>query len=389
MNLLRDGGYLKVALVGLDGEERGPVNPAANPFALHDQPEQGRLAQWLVSAIAIGVAHLGLIAAAFAWYQHSAPAGIEMPAIMVDLAPAAPALQPQDLAPGPPMQESARRPEPESMLPETTEQTLQPEPVPVAPKPDVVVPDKAETPNVSKHDTAKPVRDRAKRETKKPVKQAGAQPSRNRRRTRTRAPHHRRAKSPAQAALASHPNAGAAAAAASAALPSYRDRLAAHLPGYKQYPSAAKAAGEQGTAMLSFTVGRGGQLLGSHLARSSGRAALDAETLAMVRRAQPLPAFPPEMTRILAELHRADTVCYQVVRTSGGRGPPQARRPLCREPQLGQSSEFGRVLPTRRRVVAIDPFMKHARRLSRPTCDRQERTLRRWARGQSPRSGGH
>jgi protein TonB len=47
--------------------------------------------------------------------------------------------------------------------------------------------------------------------------------------------------------------------------------------------------------MLSFTVGRGGQLLGSRLARSSGSAALDAETQAMLRRAQPLPAFPPEL----------------------------------------------------------------------------------------------
>lgn len=271
------------------------MNPAANPFALHDQPEQGRLAQWLVSAIAIGVAHLGLIAAAFAWYQHSAPAGIEMPAIMVDLAPAAPALQPQDLAPGPPMQEAHAAPEPESMLPETTEQTLQPEPVPVAPKPDVVVPDKAETPNVSKHDTAKPVRDRAKRETKtdKPEHLEPKPASYEKPAPRTTAA----PKAQRQAALASHPNAGAAAAAASAALPSYRDRLAAHLARHKQYPSAAKAAGEQGTAMLSFTVGRGGQLLGSHLARSSGRAALDAETLAMVRRAQPLPAFPPEMTQ--------------------------------------------------------------------------------------------
>ena len=49
--------------------------------------------------------------------------------------------------------------------------------------------------------------------------------------------------------------------------------------------------------MLSFTVGRGGQVLRASLSRSSGHAELDAETLAMIRRAQPLPAFPPEMAQ--------------------------------------------------------------------------------------------
>ena len=36
-------------------------------------------------------------------------------------------------------------------------------------------------------------------------------------------------------------------------------------------------------------------MLASRLAGSSGHAALDGETLAMVRRAQPFPAFPPDM----------------------------------------------------------------------------------------------
>jgi protein TonB len=36
-------------------------------------------------------------------------------------------------------------------------------------------------------------------------------------------------------------------------------------------------------------------VLSSRLAGSSGHAALDGETLAMVRRAQPFPSFPPEM----------------------------------------------------------------------------------------------
>jgi protein TonB len=94
-----------------------------------------------------------------------------------------------------------------------------------------------------------------------------------------------------QAPAASAISAGASAAAVA----SYNQRVAAHLQRFKQYPPGAKAAGQQGTARLSFSLGRGGQVLASRLAGSSGQAALDAETMAMVRRAQPFPAFPPEM----------------------------------------------------------------------------------------------
>lgn len=56
-----------------------------------------------------------------------------------------------------------------------------------------------------------------------------------------------------------------------------------------------KPPASRGTARLSFSLGRGGQVLASRLAGSSGHAALDGETLAMVRRAQPFPAFPPDI----------------------------------------------------------------------------------------------
>jgi len=76
---------------------------------------------------------------------------------------------------------------------------------------------------------------------------------------------------------------------------SYNQLVAAHLQRFKQYPPGAKAAGQQGVSRLSFTLGRGGQVLGSRLGGSSGHAALDAETMAMVHRAQPFPPFPPDM----------------------------------------------------------------------------------------------
>ena len=71
--------------------------------------------------------------------------------------------------------------------------------------------------------------------------------------------------------------------------------VAAHLQRFKQYPPAAKAAGQQGTARISFTLSRSGGVISAGLGGSSGHSALDAETLAMVRRAQPFPAFPPDV----------------------------------------------------------------------------------------------
>ena len=91
-----------------------------------------------------------------------------------------------------------------------------------------------------------------------------------------------------QAPAASAVSAGASAAA----LASYRQMVAAHLQRFKQYPPAAKAAGQQGTSRVSFTLSRSGGVLSVGLGGSSGHSALDAETLAMVRRAQPFPAFP-------------------------------------------------------------------------------------------------
>ena len=75
----------------------------------------------------------------------------------------------------------------------------------------------------------------------------------------------------------------------------YRQMVAAHLQRFKQYPPTAKAAGQQGTARVSFTLSRSGAVLSVGLGGSSGHSALDAETLAMVRRAQPFPAFPADV----------------------------------------------------------------------------------------------
>jgi protein TonB len=266
-----------------------------NAFALHNLPDRSGPLRWTGSAAVIAALHAGLIAAALAWYSQSPPPGVAMPAILVDMAPsaAAPQTQPLDVAPGPEMQQAEETPPPPEPVqpPPVAEQPIEPTP----PKPDPVVAAAPPEPRV-KAEPAPPKPEPAKiipepPNPKKPVRTAARHPADEPPAPRTSA---------APRAERQAPSAGASAAtgaAAAAALPSYRDRLAAHLQRFKQYPAGAKSAGEQGTAMLSFTVSRGGQVLASRLAGSSGSAALDAETMAMIRRAQPLPSFPPEIAQ--------------------------------------------------------------------------------------------
>jgi protein TonB len=72
-------------------------------------------------------------------------------------------------------------------------------------------------------------------------------------------------------------------------------QLLAHLNRHKHYPRAARARREEGVVTLSFTMDRNGRVLARYIAKSSGSAALDAEALAMLQRAEPLPAFSASM----------------------------------------------------------------------------------------------
>jgi protein TonB len=75
---------------------------------------------------------------------------------------------------------------------------------------------------------------------------------------------------------------------------SFLARLLAHLNRFKQYPRAARQAHIEGVVMLHFTMNAQGQVTGFDIAKSSGRPVLDAEALALMQRAQPLPAIPAD-----------------------------------------------------------------------------------------------
>jgi protein TonB len=77
--------------------------------------------------------------------------------------------------------------------------------------------------------------------------------------------------------------------------PSWESLLLKHLQQFKNYPNGARARNEQGVVLLNFTIDRSGHVTSRRIVTGSGFADLDAEVLALVERAQPLPAFPPSM----------------------------------------------------------------------------------------------
>jgi protein TonB len=237
--------------------------------------------RWGFAATLVCAAHAGLMAG-YLMLPESDPEGASVsPAVILELAPmpVAPASQ-QDLAPGPDMVEAQAAPTPPPQVePEVVEPTPKleaPEPSEVTlpePKPKVVEQKQEDVP-----------------ETQKPVETPPVQQD-------TPAPQ-------TTAAPRSEQNTAATPAAPSPgtvsnrnAIASWRELLMMRLQQNKRYPRSAEARRDQGVVSLNFTVDRSGRVLARKIVKSSGVAALDEEVLAMIERAQPLPAFPVAMTQ--------------------------------------------------------------------------------------------
>lgn len=83
----------------------------------------------------------------------------------------------------------------------------------------------------------------------------------------------------------------------------WRARLVGHLERHKRYPAEARAYRQEGVVYVQFLMDRHGQVREARIERSSGHPLLDAEALAMLKRAAPLPALPADM--IHAEIRLA------------------------------------------------------------------------------------
>lgn len=104
-----------------------------------------------------------------------------------------------------------------------------------------------------------------------------------------------------RAAVAAAPSAADIARRASAEA-NWQGLLLAHLGKFKRYPKSAQRRNLEGTPLLRVRMDRAGRVLSFALERTSGHESLDKEVLALIERAEPLPALPPEMTQATIEI---------------------------------------------------------------------------------------
>jgi protein TonB len=225
---------------------------------IFDGQSNGEITRWGLAGAIVVAAHVGLTASYLLLHPAVPEGSPQAPVVIIDLAPLPVAPQSDlDIAVGPQMQESLTPPEPVQKEPEKIE--------PPPPVENPVVAEPEAKPKIEPKPENKP---RAPRTTAAP-------------------------RSPVNTGtVAAAPAPGST---SNAFAPSWINMLFSHLLRYRQYPSSAQAARQEGIVVLSFTMDRHGRVLSRHIARSSGVAALDAEALAMIERAQPLPEFPPNM----------------------------------------------------------------------------------------------
>ena len=79
------------------------------------------------------------------------------------------------------------------------------------------------------------------------------------------------------------------------AIPAWEGELMRRLAQAKRYPEEARDRNQQGSVQLRISMDRQGRLLSANVVKSSGYAALDAEAVAMMHRAEPFPEPPSQM----------------------------------------------------------------------------------------------
>lgn len=219
--------------------------------------------RWGASLGIVLAAHALAIGTATWWHGRSAHLPLPAPAeaVMVELAPLpeAPPATPTELPPGPPQQEQ-RKAQPKA----EPEPAPEPEPRPVQPDAEVALP-----------------RQPQERQNEESADIDVA---------RTTAP-------PSVASSASHRYAASQSlsGAPGQAEATWQSQLLGHLERHKQYPRSAERRRQEGTVQVQFSIDRQGQLVDARIVRSSGHEALDAEALATLKRANPLPPPPDEI----------------------------------------------------------------------------------------------
>lgn len=264
------------------------------------------LPRWVIAALVVLAAHLAVGAFFILTRSTDMPPGVPPDTLMIDLAPIATAPpQPQELAPAPKPEETKPEPQAETPPPEPTPPPPpQPAPEPPPPAPPVLQAPEIPAPQpeaVISPPPPPPVPDKQlqqeKLEKQKRLEREKIERQKHIEKRKERAEQAREA-ARAQARQASRRAAAPAPGASGQSVSSWASEVLARINAAKRYPEAAREAGESGTATLAFSVDASGQVLSARIARSSGSAALDRETLALAHRLGRLPPPPNGRTPI-------------------------------------------------------------------------------------------
>jgi periplasmic protein TonB len=254
------------------------------------------LRRWAICGAIVVLTHGGIAAAVVNW-RDSDEAAEPAAAIVIEFAPVpvAPAMPQMEIPPGPEQVMSDASPnKPTESLEEKIEEKIEQkveakleqkveekvdtkpveEPPPeVAPAPDPEVAVQPPPPQEVKQETPK------RQEPRPPA-------------PTTSAP---QAIPEQMAAIPAAPTQGQIIPTNSNVVPTWKTQIVALLERNKRYPETAQSRREQGVAQVFFSLDRQGRVLESRVVRSSGANALDAEALALLRRAQPFPPPPREL----------------------------------------------------------------------------------------------
>jgi protein TonB len=244
------------------------------------EPHPAGLLRWAAATVLVTGMHVGAGALALLHWNYRLPeesAG----SVAIELAPVAvaPPAEKTNLAHGPHLKEAApAAPAPDQPVEQVEKEQKLPkvEPSPLAPEPEVALPIQKpmEETKPNQHSQERSLQQQS-------PEQAASAP------LTTAPPEVATSAAPTPAA----PTPGTSDIPASIRL-SWQKAVVSHLSRFKRYPDAARARGIQGVVKVEFKIDREGRLLDSRVVQSSGSPTLDAEALATLQRANPLPAPP-------------------------------------------------------------------------------------------------
>lgn len=251
----------------------------------------GTIARWGACFAVVLGAHTAAAMAMLDWHTNVSSI-VSAPAIFIDLAPApaAPATKQNNLPPGPQRPQAQPAPQVPAKAQLQLETTAEPAPNPIE-KSDITA--ALPTP-LDRQADIKP-------QPASDLLLTAMPPPRPVIRPQHAVPRQRHASLTSAPSAAMHRAARAAAPAPGAArresdaMPNWKSRLLAQLERYKRYPDEAERRGDHGVAQLAFDVDRRGGVHDVRILRSSGSSLLDRATLALARRAAPLPPPPADL----------------------------------------------------------------------------------------------